>query len=163
RVTRPGGRDRAVERHARRVTQRNVRWRGVEQRSGRKYSSRDRRWLSGECPKIGVSTCIGRLQLSGHTLFHFSTYPLTFPLFHFSTFPLARAARSVLVLGVEPRVLVEEGERLEGRHAIEEQHAVEVIGLVLRDARGKTLERQLDGAAGAIERADDDVRVAGYH
>ena len=42
-------------------------------------------------------------------------------------------------LRVVARVLVEEGQRLHRRHAIEEQHAVEVVGLVLGHARREIL------------------------
>src|SRR5258705_7729588 len=87
------------------------------------------------------------------------TYFSTLPLFHFSTC----AQRLVFIFGVEPRVFLEERQRIHRLHPIEEQHAVEVIRLVLRDARGESLERQLDGAAVAIERADHDLRVAGNH
>ena len=48
--------------------------------------------------------------------------------------------------------LVEERQRLEGPHPIEEQHAVEVIGLVLDDARGEATGFQLDPLAACDRR-----------
>ena len=55
------------------------------------------------------------------------------------------------------RVLVEEGQRLERPHPIEEQHAVEMIGLVLDDARRKIVRAQLDALAVPVERAHLDL------
>ena len=63
---------------------------------------------------------------------------------------------SVPVLGPVPRVLLQIRQRLERAHAIEEQHAVQMIGLVLDDARGKIVRRDVDLAAGAIHRVDPD-------
>ena len=51
------------------------------------------------------------------------------------------------------RVLLEIRQRLERAHAIEEQHAVEVIGLVLDHAGRKIVRGDVDLAAGAIHRA----------
>ena len=62
-------------------------------------------------------------------------------------------ARSVLLfLRVEARELFQVGERLHRRHAVEEEHAVEMIGLVLRHAGGEILQLQLERAAIPIER-----------
>src|SRR5947208_11688883 len=87
------------------------------------------------------------------------TYFSTFPLLNFFTC----AKRSVFIFGVETRVLVEEGQRLHRLHAIEEEHAIEVIGLVLGHARGEILQRQLDAAPGPVERLERDVAVARHH
>src|SRR5258705_262801 len=77
--------------------------------------------------------------------------------------PTSNSQVSLLIFGVEPRVFLEERQRIHRLHPVEEEDAVEVVGLVLRDARRKILQRQLDGAAVAIERADHDLRVAGDH
>src|SRR5262245_8819735 len=66
----------------------------------------------------------------------------------------------VLVLRPVPPVLVAERQRLERRHAIEEQDAVEMIGLVLDDAGGQSARRELDRAAAAIVRLHLDVASA---
>ena len=58
-----------------------------------------------------------------------------------------RRLLSRLVLAPVARVLVQERQRLERLHPIEEQHAVEVIGLVLDDARRKIVRAQLDAPA----------------
>ena len=58
----------------------------------------------------------------------------------------------VALPGVVARVLLEIGQRLEAAHAIEEQDAVEMIGLVLDDARREILELELEALAVAIER-----------
>ena len=52
---------------------------------------------------------------------------------------------------------VQERERLEGLHAIEEQHTVEVIGFVLDHTRGEAGGLNLDLLPRAFERADDDL------
>ena len=52
-----------------------------------------------------------------------------------------------LVLGPVPRVLVQERQRRERAHPVEEQDAVEVVGLVLDDARLEILEGELDALA----------------
>ena len=68
--------------------------------------------------------------------------------------------RSVVVVAlprVVPRILFEIGQRLEAAHAIEEQDAVQMIGLVLDDARGEILELELEALAGAIEGRHLDV------
>ena len=59
---------------------------------------------------------------------------------------------------VMARVLVQKGQRLEGAHPIEEQHAVQVIGFVLDDPRGKIVGLDLDALALAVEGTDLDVR-----
>src|SRR5688572_24019041 len=56
--------------------------------------------------------------------------------------------------------LVEERQRLERLHSIEEQHAVEVIGLVLDDARGETARLHLEALAAAIVGAHEDLSRA---
>ena len=53
----------------------------------------------------------------------------------------------VALAGVIARILFEVGQRLEAAHAIEEQHAVEMIGLVLDDARREILELELEALA----------------
>ncbi len=63
----------------------------------------------------------------------------------------------VVSRGVIARVLLEVGQRFEALHAIEEQHAVEMIGLVLDDARGEILQLELEALAVAIERRHLDV------
>src|SRR5687768_16893379 len=67
--------------------------------------------------------------------------------------PRGRRLFFVLVSRLRPvtLVLLEEGERLERAHAIEEQHAVEVIGFVLNNPRGKTRRAEFDGTAVSIE------------
>src|SRR4029079_6709569 len=66
----------------------------------------------------------------------------------------------VLVFRPEARVLVQERERLERLHAIEEQHAVQVVVLVLDDAGRKRFELHVDGLAVAIEAAHAHATVA---
>src|SRR4029453_1377071 len=58
---------------------------------------------------------------------------------------------------VVARILLEIRQRFEAAHAIEEQDAVQMIGLVLDDARRKMLALGVEGLAGAIERRDLDV------
>src|SRR5687767_9521744 len=72
-------------------------------------------------------------------------------------------AMSVACQGLIPpvlAVLVQEGQRLEGRHPVEEEHAVEVIVFVLDDARLKAGELQLLSCALAIQPPDPDAGVA---
>src|SRR5258705_8822141 len=77
--------------------------------------------------------------------------------------PTSNSQVSLLIFGVEPRVFLEERQRIHRLHPIEEEDAVEVVGLVLRDARREILQRQLDRAAVAIERPNEDVHVARHH
>src|SRR5262245_45585716 len=56
--------------------------------------------------------------------------------------------------------LLEVGQRLKVFHAIEEQHAVEMIGFVLDDAGSEILRRELEPFPPPIERADDDLARA---
>src|SRR5581483_131590 len=65
--------------------------------------------------------------------------------------------RLFLVLRPVAAVFVEEGERFEGFHAVDEEHAIEVIGLVLDDARRKVVRADLDALAVAIEGAHFDL------
>src|SRR5204863_1114200 len=62
-----------------------------------------------------------------------------------------------IVLGPAAGILFQEGQRLERSHPVEKQDAVEVIGLVLNDARGEVLGAQLDAVAASIERPHRDV------
>src|SRR5713226_9496700 len=55
-----------------------------------------------------------------------------------------------LVLAPVAGVLVEERERLVGLHAIDEEHAVQMVGLVLNDPRREIMGMQLDAVARAI-------------
>src|SRR5829696_262225 len=70
--------------------------------------------------------------------------------------------KDILVSSIPPvlAVLVEECQRLQRRHPIEEEHAVEVIVLVLDDARLEAEELQLLSRALPIQPADPDARVA---
>src|SRR4051812_35403584 len=71
--------------------------------------------------------------------------------------PSARWRRSgSLVFDPVAGILVEEGQRLQRPHPIEEQDAVEMIGLVLDDAGGEVAGVELDAFAASIERADFD-------
>ena len=67
-----------------------------------------------------------KVQLFGH----WQRRVFTFQLFHFFNFSTC-AKRLVLVFGVKTRVFVEKGERLEGFHAVEEQHAIQMIDFML--------------------------------
>src|SRR5215208_3487370 len=69
--------------------------------------------------------------------------------------------KDILVSSIPPvlAVLVQECQRLERRHPIEEQHAVEVIVLVLDDTRLEADELQFLSRALTIQPADLDARV----
>src|SRR6185503_18280771 len=66
----------------------------------------------------------------------------------------------VVVFRPEARVLVQERERLERLHPIEEQHAIQVVVLVLDDARRKLFELHVEGLAVAIEATHAHATVA---
>src|SRR5262249_61030690 len=68
---------------------------------------------------------------------------------------------SVARLSPEARVLVEEGQRLERRHSIEEEHAVQVIGFVLDHARRKIVRVQLEALGVAVQCSNLDLPGAG--
>src|SRR5207249_1858800 len=62
----------------------------------------------------------------------------------------------LIVLDPVTGILFEVGQRFERPHAIEEEHAVQVIGFMLDHARRKVLRTQFDAIAPAVQRADPD-------
>src|SRR5437773_1706356 len=66
----------------------------------------------------------------------------------------------MLLLHPVAGVLLEEGQRLERLHPVDEQDAVEVIGFMLDDARGEAVRADLEARAFAIVRPHGDLAGA---
>src|SRR5580765_2274641 len=80
----------------------------------------------------------------------------------FVTRPSVLRRLLVLVLGPEARILVQECERFERLHPVEEQDAIQVVVLVLEHARLEVLELHVERLAVAAKAPDTNAAIPGH-